>query len=326
MTKTRLTIDPAAFDPAQADPELVALNEKIIRDQKALPDPWSLPVETVRKARREGRGILPIGPREKNAEEIIHIGGAGREIPVRVFRPRDGQTRGTLLHIHGGGWVFGAADEADPRLRRMADNTGLTVASVEYRLAPEFPHPAALHDCTDIAVALANGHLDLPRGFLAIGGESAGAHLAVLTMLRLRDEYGLTPFRAANLVAGCYDLSLTPSVRNWGKERLVLNTDDVMEFVMRLVPESVSLKDPAVSPLHADLTGLPPALFSCGTRDLLIDDTLFMAMRWMGSGIETELSLTNGGCHVFEVFPTAAGERSLDTMEAYLRRRVSFPV
>ena len=92
------------------------------------------------------------------------------------------------------------------------------------------------------------------------------------------------------------------------------------------MPESVSLKDPAVSPLHADLTGLPPALFSCGTRDLLIDDTLFMAMRWMGSGIETELSLTNGGCHVFEVFPTAAGERSLDTMEAYLRRRVSFPV
>lgn len=327
MTQARVTIDPTVFDPDETDPEIVELNDRIIAEQKILPSPWSMPVERVRELRKEGRGVFPSAPKDKAAETIVHIGSAGREIAVRVLRPADGATRGTFLHIHGGGWVFGGSEESDPRLRRLADNTGLTVASVEYRLAPEDPFPAALHDCADIALALANGHLaDLPRGFLAIGGESAGAHLSVLTLLRLRDEYGLTPFKAANLVAGCYDLSLTPSVRNFGDERLILNTDDVKEFVLRFVPESYSLKDPAVSPLYADLKGLPPALFSCGTRDLLIDDTLFMAARWISSGIEAELALTNGGAHVFQAFPTKATERSLDEMEDFLRRRMEFPV
>ena len=323
MTQARPTIDPAAFDPADADPELVALNDRIVAQQKTQPDLWSMPVERMRRLRKEGKGTFPAAPKDKHAETIIHIGAAGREIPVRVFRPSDKKTRGTFLHIHGGGWVFGGSEESDPRLRRLADNTGLTVASVEYRLAPEFPFPAGRDDCVDVAVALANGYLaDLPRGFLAIGGESAGAHLAVLTLIRLRDEYGMRPFRAANLVAGCYDLSLTPSVRSNGKRRLVLNTDDVMEFVLRFVPDSYSLKDPEVSPLYADLAGLPPALFSCGSADLLIDDTLFMASRWAASGNEAELSVTNGGCHVFQSFPTKAGQRSLDEMEAYLRRRM----
>ncbi|MCB8839521.1 alpha/beta hydrolase [Aurantimonas sp. VKM B-3413] len=323
MATQRLSIDPAAFDPEEVDPELAALNRKIVADQKTRPDPWAMPIDQVRRMRKEGKGTFPAAPKDRAAETITHFGPAGRAIQIRVLRPSDGQTRGTFLHIHGGGWVWGGAEESDPRLRRLADHTGLTVASVEYRLAPEHPFPAAPDDCASVAVALANGHLDLPRGFLAIGGESAGAHLSVLTLIRLRDDYAMMPFKAANLVAGCYDLSLTPSVRRCGEERLVLNADDIKEFVLRFVPDSYSLKDPAVSPLYADLSGLPAALFSCGTADLLIDDTLFMATRWATSGSRAELSLTNGGAHVFQAFPSKAGERTLDDQEAFLRNRMA---
>ncbi|MBO0905590.1 alpha/beta hydrolase [Jiella sonneratiae] len=325
MAKARLAIDPQAFDPESTDPELVKLAEWLRTEHRQRPDPWSLPLDKVRQARKEGKGIFPYAPRDKAAETLIHLGSAGREIPIRIIRPSNGATRGSFLHLHGGGWVFGGAEESDPRLRQLADATGLTVVSVEYRLAPEHPFPAAPDDCVDVALALANGHLPAPRGYLAIGGESAGAHLAVLTLIRLRDDYKLRPFGAALLVAGCYDLSLTPSVRAAGEDRLVLNTDDIKEFVLRFVPDSYPLKDPRVSPLYADLEGLPAARFSCGTRDLLLDDTLFMAMRWFAAGNPVELHLTNGGVHVFEAFGGEAGRKSLEGMEAYLRERIDFP-
>ncbi|MCQ8783311.1 alpha/beta hydrolase [Aurantimonas sp. MSK8Z-1] len=244
----------------------------------------------------------------------------GHPIPLRLFHPAKGRSAGTYLHLHGGGWMYGSADENDPRLRRLADNTGLDVVSVDYRLAPEHPFPLGPNDCEDAALALATGGIaGVSRGFLAIGGESAGAHLAVLTLLRLRDDHGLTPFSAANLVAGCFDLSLTPSVRNFGPERLVLNSNDVLQFVRRFLPESFDRTNPEVSPLYADLTGLPPALFTCGTRDLLLDDTLFMSARWFAAGNGTNLSLYNGGAHVFQMWPGDVGDTSLGEMEGCLR-------
>jgi acetyl esterase/lipase len=319
----RLTIDPAVFDLSRAEPELIATNADIIAMQKAKPSPWSLPVETVRQARREGRGTFPAVAPDHDAQTLHVEGRSGHAIPIRVFRPSSGTpARGTFLHIHGGGWVFGAASEADPALRRLCQQTGLVVVSVDYRLAPEHPFPQGPDDCEDVALALARGTLaDCPTSFLALGGESAGAHLCVLTLIRLRDGHGLTPFAAANLNAGCYDLSLTPSVRLWGEERLVLNTEDVAAFVERFVPAGQDPRSPEISPLYANLKGLPPALFTVGTCDLLVDDTLFMAQRWLASGNETELSLHNAGCHVFQAFPSAASVRSMAEMETFIRRR-----
>ena len=102
--------------------------------------------------------------------------------------------------------------------------------------------------------------------------------------MRLRDRHGLTPFRAANLTAGCYDLALTPSVRRWGETKLILNTRDIFLFVQNFLRLKGDVRDPDVSPLQGDLAGLPPALFTVGTRDPLLDDTLFMASRWHAAG------------------------------------------
>ena len=125
-------------------------------------------------------------------------------------------------------------------------------------------------------------------------GESAGAHLAALTLLRVREE-GLTrQLAAAVLTYGCFDLRMTPSVANWGDRLLVLSTPVVEWFIRNFIPDGVHLGDPAVSPLLADLSDMPPALFSVGTVDPLLDDSVFMASRWAAAGAEAELGLYPG--------------------------------
>ncbi len=257
-------------------------------------------------------------PRDPRAGAVTIDGPAG-PLALRIIAPP--QPRGVYVHIHGGGWTWGAADEQDPWLTRLVDRGGYACVSVEYRLAPENPYPAAPHDCEAAALwVLREAERRFGTGRLAIGGESAGAHLAVVTLLRLRDRHGLTPFRAANLFAGCYDLALTPSAAAYGEERLVLNTRDIRMFTDGFCGPSTDRRDPDVSPLHADLAGLPPALFAVGTRDPLLDDTLFMAARWAAAGNRAEAFIGPGGAHVFHRFDSALTDDVLARIDTFLDR------
>jgi acetyl esterase/lipase len=297
-------------------------NAGILERLKKAPDIWRFTLPEIRTARAAGRGSFPVCPPDHHAEVYL-ADGPGHAVPLRVIRPRTRQARGTYFHIHGGGWVMGTPSENDDRMRRLAENTGLVTVSIDYRLAPEHPYPAAADDCEASALWLisANDH-DIPRQFLAIGGESAGAHLSAVTLLRLHDRHGLSPFHAANLVAGCYDLGGTASVRNWGSEKLILSTCDVFKFTENFLRNGEDTRDPDVSPLYARLNGLPPALFSCGTKDLLIDDTMMMAQRWYAAGNGVKLGIYPGGCHVFQGFPTDQAEESLAQMDAFLNRMI----
>ena len=311
-------IDHALFDPATIDAETKALNAEIMAAHAAQADPWSLPIEEVRARRRAGTQASPAMPRSPRAE-ILTIEGPGGPLALRVIRPQ-GKARGAYLHIHRGGWVWGAADEQDPWLERIADTCGFVCLSVEYRLAPEHPYPAALEDCEAAALWLAGpGKTELGVHALTIGGESVGAHLAVMTLLRLRDRHGLPrAFRGANLNAGFYDLGLTPSVRLWGEERLVINTTDLKRFADGYVREGIDRRRPDVSPLYADLKGLPPALFTVGTADPLLDDTLYMSARWAAANNGGHTAVYAGGCHIFVRYPSALSERALELIDRFL--------
>lgn len=313
-------LDPALFDPASISGETRALNREIVERLSALPDQWDYPVEVIRRNRKAGKGPFPLAPQSERAvvEEIEGTGGA---LPLRIIAPE--RPRGIYLHIHGGGWVIGGAEEQDPRLERIADNCGLAVVSVDYRLAPEHPYPAAPDDCEAAALWLiGNGARRFGTDALLIGGESAGAHLSVVTMLRLRDRHGFTGVLGANLNAGCYDLALTPSARRWGAEKLILNTRDVEQFVGHFLPQGADRGDSDISPLHADLGGLPPALFSVGTCDPLLDDSLFMAARWRAAGNAAELAVYPGGAHVFVNFPGAQSREGARRIDAFLNGRL----
>ncbi|MEJ8570986.1 alpha/beta hydrolase [Microbaculum marinum] len=296
--------------------ETAAINADVVRTLDAAPDQWSFPPAERRERRRAGLGPFPLAPRSDRAE-TIEIEGAYGPIPLRIIAPDS--PAGVYLHIHGGGWTIGAADEQDPRLERIAANCNLAVVSVEYRLAPEYPYPHAPDECEAAALWLvrtAGERFGSER--FAIGGESAGAHLALVTMLRLRDRHNLRPFSAANLVAGCFDLRLTPSAANWGDERLVLNTRDMQKFIECFLQNGEPLEDPDISPIFADLAGLPPALITVGTRDPLLDDSLFLAARWAAAGNDTELAVYPGGAHVFMAYSGALAEESLARMDGFL--------
>jgi acetyl esterase len=309
-------IDPALFAPSAISDEIRAQNAEIVAKLSGLPDPWSVPPAVVRERRRQGLGPFPLMPASSRAQTVAIDGPAG-PIPLRIIAPDNPQ--GVYFHIHGGGWTWGTADEQDPWLERIAEKCGLAVVSVEYRLAPEDPYPAAPDDCEAASLWVireAQSRFGTSRFF--IGGESAGAHLAAVTLVRLRDRHGLTPFRGANLFAGCYDLSMTPSVANWGSEKLILNTRDIAMFADNFCGPDRNRRDPDISPLYADLKGLPPALFSVGTRDLLLDDTLFMAGRWASAGNRADAAIWPGGCHVFIRFDSALTEQALSRIDAFL--------
>jgi acetyl esterase/lipase len=311
-------IDPALFDPSAISEEIRAQNAEIVAKLSGLGPYWTAPPALIRENRRKGIGPFPLMTPSSKAK-VITIDGPGGPLPLRIIAPEN--PRGAYLHIHGGGWTIGTADEQDPWLDRLADKCGLAVVSVEYRLAPEHRFPAGPDDCEAAALWLireAESRFGTSRLF--IGGESAGAHLSALTLLRLRDRHGLNPFRGANLFAGCYDVSLTPSAANWGDEPLILNTPGVKIFADNFCGPDLDRRDPAVSPLYADLKGLPPALFSVGTRDLLLDDTLFMASRWVAAGNRADLAVWPGGAHVFIRFDSALAEQALSRIDGFIEK------
>ncbi|MFG2287446.1 alpha/beta hydrolase [Streptomyces sp. NPDC048595] len=241
-------------------------------------------------------------------------------VKVRVFVPD--HVDGVYLHLHGGGWAFGSAGGQDEKLWRLAVEARLAVVSVEYRLAPEHPFPAGPDDCEAAARWLvAHAAAEFGTRRLLIGGESAGAHLSVVTLLRLRDRHGITgAFRAAHLLFGLYDLSMTPSQRSFGSRRLLSNTDTLRGsyelFTPGMGPEQ--RRDPEVSPLFADLAGLPPARMVVGSEDPLLDDSLFLAGRWQAAGAPVQLGVVAGAMHGFTLFPLTVTEREHEREREFL--------
>lgn len=300
-------LDPRCFSRAAIDPATALLNEAVEKVLASTPSIHLLKPAEIRAARERGDGIW--GPVVTAPEaRARRIPGPAGEIGVRMIVPES--PSGVYLHFHGGGWALGAAHHQDVPNQRLSKACNLAVVSVDYRLAPEDPYPAAPDDCEAAALWLIE-HAEREFGTrrLLIGGESAGAHLAVVTLLRLRDRHRLAPFSAANLLFGAYDLALTPSARRWGARNLILSTPIIEWCVDHFVPEPLR-RHPDVSPLHADLAGLPPALLTVGTEDPLLDDSLFLHARWLGAGSDARIAVWPGGLHGFTAFPIPIAERA----------------
>lgn len=282
-----------------------------------------------RRARAEGRGTFPAPVVVDEGRDRTIAGPAGNDIRLRTFVP-PGEVRGVYLHIHGGGWVLGSSHQQDVALWRLAGEASLAVVTVDYRLAPEHPFPAGPDDCEAAARWLIDSAAqefgtDAAQRLL-IGGESAGAHLAALTLLRLRDSGGtVDPFVAANFVYGAFDLSMTPSQRLWGDRNLILSTPIMAWFYDCFLPDRSpeERRAPEVSPLYANLSGMPPALFSVGAMDPLLDDSLFMSARWSAAGAQAELRTYPEAVHGFNAFPLAISRMANEAQWAFLRQAVA---
>lgn len=255
----------------------------------------------------------------------VQLPGAGAPC-CRIIDAVDGDgrpaaARGVFLHLHGGGFKHGSAAMADAANSALARALGVATVSIEYRLAPAHTHPAAVDDCIAAALwLLETARTRFGTERLLIGGDSVGATLAVLTLLRLRDGHGAGGrFHGASLVAGNYDLSMTPSQRH-STDALFLSPAHLLETRTAQFPglEGESLRAPSISPLYADLSGLPPAVFTVGSQDAVLDDSLFMAARWRAAGNAAQLDVYPQATHVFMAVPSAMARAARARIERFL--------
>ncbi|CRM11043.1 Carboxylesterase NlhH [Pseudomonas sp. 31 R 17] len=261
------------------------------------------------------QALLQTSQRFKKAPVVERrlVGG----VPVRIMRP-DGAPKGVVLDIHGGGWVIGNAQMNDDLNLGMVRACGVAVVSVDYRLAVDTPVEGLLEDCLAAArwlLADCTEFAGLPVFFV---GESAGGHLAAATLLALKQWPALLDrIAGAVLYYGVYDLTGTPSVRAAGPQTLLLDGPGMVAALRLLTPgiTDEARRQPPLSPLYGDFSGLPPALMFVGELDPLKDDTLLIAERWSG----VEAHLLPESAHGFIHFPVALA----DSVLAYSRKWIT---
>jgi acetyl esterase len=292
---TLLRSSGSMYDAAleQYVPEIRKINEvagPMMNDALAILDPVKL--AAARKRSNDQDALV----RRDDFEDRLIDGPAG---PLRVRVKSPTSPSAVLIDIHGGAFSMGSPDGGDPLNNAYVEHANVAVVSVDYRLAPEHPYPAGPNDCEAAALwVLQHAKAEWGTDRVMITGTSAGGNLAAVTLLRLRNKHdALANVIGANLVYGAYDLSGTPSSITQNKvafRAVYLPTTPVAD---RKVPD--------ISPLYAELTGMPPALFTVGTSDYLYDDNLFMTMRWRAAGSDAELAIYPECLHGFTGFPCA---------------------
>lgn len=313
-------IDSKLFDRAAIDPETAAFNKKIEKELEAMPPLYKFEPQVLRDARSDGNSVF--GPIKHLAEaQERSVPGPADDIPIRVFIPDE--IKGIYMHLHGGGFMLGTVDQHDELLAAISKSCQVVVISVGYRLAPENPYPAGPDDCEAVAVWLTdNSSAEFGTNKLVIGGESAGANLSVVTLLRMRDRHGSSDFCGAVLTYGGYDLCMTPSARRWGERYLILNTK-ILEWFHENYAPAEDLTAPDISPFYADLSGMPSAVFTIGTLDPLLDDSLFMHLRWLAAGNKSELAVYPGGIHAFNFFPIELANKANTRINDFIIQAVN---
>ncbi|WP_306362143.1 alpha/beta hydrolase [Nocardia sp. CC227C] len=294
------------------DTELLAFAEESRQHNAAAPAASGpADYDELRQVRDRQAGSPP--PASDRAVERL-VEAAGRGVPVRVIAPQGSTVRGVYLDIHAGGFYMGSAARDDVRNERLADVLGIAVVSVDYRLAPEHPWPAAPDDCETAARWLVEqAETEFGTSRMALGGASAGANLAMATLLRLRDSGLVHRFAGAALQFGAYDLSgQTPGGRRYADEY----------FIPAYVGHVTDRTDPDISPLFGDLRDLPPILLTVGASDILLEDNLAMAARLCAAGNDLDVRVYPESVHGFTSSPTTMAATAIQHVHAWLADRL----
>ncbi|GAA3874098.1 alpha/beta hydrolase [Saccharothrix violaceirubra] len=231
----------------------------------------------------------------------LSVPGPAGDLRVRLYLPKSDEPAPLFLWMHGGGWTIGSIEENELASRRVAE-AGIAVASVEYRLAPEHPFPAAPEDCYAVLAWFARNGAEhgVDGSRIATGGESAGGNLATVLALLSRERGG--PRIAGQVLvvpvtAHPSDEGLTSYVDC--AEGYGMTADSMRFFFEQYVSDPKDLDDPYLLPSRADVSGLPPALVMVAEYDVLRTEGEQYAEKLAAAGVETTVKCYDGQIHGF---------------------------
>ena len=243
-------------------------------------------------------------------------------VPGEWVKAESGTSRGLLLYLHGGGY-FACSAASHRAYTTYFAQEGFHVYAPDYRLAPEDPFPAAVHDAVAVYRAL---RADASASTaMVIGGDSAGGGLTLAAMLKLRAEGGPLPL-AALLFSPLTDLVGTGNSRMTNDKRCAMFFGEGLAFAREMyLGSSGDPHDPLASPLYADLKGLPPLLIHAGSDETLLDDSIQFAERARSAGVSVELRLWPAVPHVWQLFHRfiPEGRQSLAAASQFLSKAIA---
>ncbi|GAA2173075.1 alpha/beta hydrolase [Arthrobacter parietis] len=290
---------------ARVDPELLGG----LAYSKALPPPTT--VEELVRFRCRAAELVPAFDQSATSVMLLKHDGP---VPLWSYTPPGGGPFAAIYWIHGGGMISGSLRADQPYCTALAEATGCVVIAVEYRLAPEYPHPVPVEDSyAGLEWAVAHSaELRIDPQRLAIGGSSAGGGIAASVALAARDRGGPQLAFQYLMYPMLDDAQISPSSREfagiptWSRERNAF----AWQCLLGSSAGSASGSPYAAPAQAADLAGLPPAMIQVGELDLFRDEDVEYASRLLQAGVPTELHLYPGAYHGFElVSPEASVSR-----------------
>jgi acetyl esterase len=282
------------------DPELIAAGKLLQEKGFVVPDRTVAPLSDVRAAQDRVGAFLGADSVPLQHEEDMFLPGPHGDVPCRLYYPEGIDNPACLIYAHGGGFMQGSLNSWDAFLRELVRQGNVAVLSVDYRLSPEVKFPVAFNEMVAITRAAARDGagwgIDPKR--LAIGGDSAGANLALATALALRDA-GEKLLSFQLLIYGVYSADVeSPSWQRFGRGAGLSQTQ--FRWILETYLDNPAQQDDwRVAPLLADLKGLPPAHLIVGSLDPLQDDSNRLAAKLKEAGVPADLTIYQGINHGF---------------------------
>jgi acetyl esterase len=281
------------------DPQARALLDLIARLGRPTYD--QLPVAEGRRLYRETRDAMQPAAPDLAVVKDLTAGGPAGPIPLRVYRPDPVATLPALIYFHGGGWVIGDLDTHDVLCRQLADQAGVAVVAVDYRLAPEHPFPAAVDDAWAATrwIAAHAAELGIDPGRLAVGGDSAGGTLSAVVTILARDHGG-PALKFQLLIYPATDMKGGTASHVAFADGYLLTATLIRWFSGQYLRGDGDVRDWRASPLAAgSLAGVPPALVMTAGFDPLCDEGEAYARRLREAGVTVDYLCYGGMIHGF---------------------------
>ncbi|NHN59448.1 MULTISPECIES: alpha/beta hydrolase [Halorussus] len=283
--------------PSEPDPQIQAVLEQL--DRLGMPDLSTLDP-------REARELFEEFRTSESSEEVAAvtdrtIPGPGGELPIRVYEPDGEGPHPVLVYFHGGGWVVGSIETHDGLCRRLTNAAGCAVVSVDYRLAPEHPFPAATEDAVAAVewVAERGDEVGVDGDRLAVGGDSAGGNLAAVAALVARDRGGPDIARQVLVYPATSPSDDWPSTEE-NAEGYLLTRSEMEWFADQLFESPLDARNPYAFPLQAcDHAGLPPATVVTAGFDPIRDEGAAYAEALADAGVDVTHRDYEGMIHGF---------------------------